>query len=299
VHWRHHVIACRTHPPAYAALVSLTIALLLTAKPASALPGNQAEMSSGVAVGAPVPAALAQVGIDEHLGARLPLDLTFRDHTGTSVRLDRYFERGRPIIVNLMYHRCPMLCSVVVDGLLGGLTQIAWSVGREFDVLTISIDPRDAPDVADRKRRQVLGRYGRDDAQRGWHFLVGEEAAIARLSDALGFTYRWDADQKQYAHPAAIFVVTPEGKIARYLYGVEFTPADLRFGLLEASEGRFVSTLERVLLFCYHYDATGRRYSIAIARVLRIGGILLLLGVGTALTFLWRNERRDAAAKRG
>jgi protein SCO1/2 len=241
---------------------------------------------------APPPPALAEVGVDEHLGASLPIDLTFRDHTGATVRLAQYFDGRRPVLVNLMYHRCVMLCSVVLDALTDALKQIDWTVGKEFDVLTISIDPHDGPDVAVRKRRQILTRYGRAEADRGWHFLTGDEAEITRVADALGFRYRWDPEQQQYAHPAAIFLVTPDAKIARYLYGVEFNPRDLRFGLLEASEGRSVSTAERVLLFCYHYDATGRRYTLVVTRVLRIGGAVLLLVVGGVLARLWRRERR-------
>jgi protein SCO1/2 len=235
---------------------------------------------------------LADVGIEEHLGAALPRDLTFRDHTGSSVKLDTFFDGHRPIVVSLMYHRCPMLCSVVLDALARALKDVPWSVGREFDVVTISIDPRDSVDAAVRKRAQILERYGRADAERGWHFLIGDEAPIARVADALGFRYRWDREQQQYAHPAAIFLVTPEGRVARYLYGVDFAPHDLRLGLLEASEGRVVSTVERLLLFCYHYDATGRRYALTVSRVLRLGGAVLFLVLVVALIVLWRRDLR-------
>ncbi len=245
---------------------------------------------------APLPPALAEVGVDEHLGASLPIDLTFRDHTGATVRLAQYFDGRRPVLVNLMYHRCAMLCSVVLDALTDALKKVDWTVGKEFDVLTISIDPHDGPDVAVRKRRQILSRYGRAEAERGWHFLTGNEAEITRVATALGFRYRWEPEQQQYAHPAAIFLVTPDAKIARYLYGVDFPPRDLRFGLLEASEGRSVSTTERVLLFCYHYDATGRRYTFVVTRVLRVGGAVLLLAVGGLLSALWLRERRSRRA---
>lgn len=248
--------------------------------------------ADGRALAGPAPPGLAEVGVEEHLGAALPTDLAFRDHTGASVRLAQYFDRRRPVLVNLMYHRCTMLCSVVLDGLTDALKEVNWTIGKEFDVVTISIDPHDGPAVATRKRQQMLARYGRAEAERGWHFLTGSEAEITRVASALGFRYRWEPEQQQYAHPAAIFLLTPDARIARYLYGVEFAPRDLRFGLLEASEGRSVSTAEHVLLFCYHYDATGRRYTLVVTRVLRIGGLFLLVVVGGFLVKMWRRERR-------
>jgi protein SCO1/2 len=281
-------------------LLLTAIALFAAASVAHA----EAMLSSGEPriVGAPVPPGLAEVGIDEHLGAELPLDLRFRDHTGVRIRIDQYFQGRRPVIFNLMYHRCTMLCSVVLDALATELKQLDWTVGKEFDVVTLSIDPNDGPDVATRKRNLILARYGRPEAQTGWHFLTGNEADIHRVAHAFGFRYRWDPSQQQYAHPAAIFMVTPTGKIARYLYGIEYAPRDLRFGLLEASEGRFVSTIERVLLFCYHYDATGHRYTFMVTRVLRIGGAILLLSMGGLIFVLWRRERempsRDSSSAR-
>lgn len=241
---------------------------------------------------APLPPGVADVGIDEHLGEAIPLDLSFRDHTGTTVHLADYFDGQRPVLVTLVYHRCPMLCSLVLDALVRGMAGVEWTAGKEFQVVTISIDPQDTPDVATRKRTEVLQHYGRPAAEQGWHFLTGKEAEIARVAVALGFRYRWDAEQQQYVHPAAIFLLTPEARIARYLYGVAFEPRDLRFGLLEAAQGRAVSSVERLLLFCYRYDATGHRYTFVVTRVLRGGGVALLLLVGGLLGYLWRKERR-------
>ena len=272
-------------------LLPILFLLLVVSRPARA-DVAAAPAASLEPVTARQPPALAEIGVEEHLGAPVPTDLLFRDHTGATVRLDQYFDHRRPVLVNLMYHRCAMLCSLVLDGLTDVLKKVDWTVGKEFDVVTISIDPRDGPDVATRKRQQILGRYGRAEAERGWHFLTGKEAEITRIASALGFDYRWEPEQQQYAHPAAIFLLTPDARIARYLYGVEFAPRDLRFGLLEASEGRSVSTVERVLLFCYHYDATGRRYTLVVTRVLRVGGIVLLLLLGALLTRMWRGERR-------
>ncbi|GAC1352583.1 MAG: SCO family protein [Polyangiales bacterium] len=277
--------------------LSLVFALALSIHRAQGTPLDRSRDTSPIVV-APTPPALAEVGIEEHLGASLPLDLAFRDHTGANVRLSQYFDRRRPVLINLMYHRCTMLCSVVLDALTDTLRKVEWTVGVEFDVISISIDPHDSPDIAARKRRQILAKYERPDADHGWHFLTADETEIARVADALGFRFRWDPEQKQYAHPAAIFLVTPEGKVARYLYGVEFAPRDVRFGLLEASEGRSVSTVERILLFCYHYDATGHRYTLLVNRVIRFGAVVLLLLVGGLLAVLWKRERRDGSAGR-
>ena len=265
-------------------------AIAFASLPAILLSSHLARADASIT--APLPPGLVDVGVDEHLGAAVPLDLAFRDHTGARVHLSTFVDHRRPVVINLMYHRCTMLCSLVLDGLADALTKVEWSVGKEFDVVTVSIDPHDTPDVAARKRRQILERYGRADADHGWHFVIGDEPEITRLADALGFRYRWDAEQKQYAHPAAIFLLTPDGNVARYLYGMEFSPRDLRFGLLEASQGRGVSTVERVLLYCFHYDATGRRYTIVVDRVMHVGGVVLLGLVGGMLTVLWRRERR-------
>ena len=245
---------------------------------------------------APLPPDLSNVGVDEHLGAFIPLDVKLRDHRGQDVQLRDLVRGRRPIVLNLMYHRCAMLCSIVLDGLVDGLRGIEWSVGDKLDVITLSIDPHDTSAVATRKREQVLTRYDRASAEQGWHFLVGDEASIRRVADAVGFEYRWDAAQEQWIHPAAIFLLTADGRIARYLYGVEFSPQDLRFGLLEASEGRSISTTERILLFCYHYDATGRRYTLMVPRVMRASGVVLLVAVSGLLGAMWRRDRRRRAS---
>jgi protein SCO1 len=221
----------------------------------------------------------------------------FRDHRGQELRLRDLVRGDRPVVLNLMYHRCSMLCSIVLDALVDGLRGIEWSVGEKFDVITLSIDPHDTSAVATRKREQILGRYGRPGAERGWHFVVGDEASIRRIANAVGFEYRWDAAQEQWIHPAAIFLLTADGRIARYLYGVEFPPQDLRFGLLEASEGRSISTTERILLFCYHYDATGRRYTLLVPRIMRVGGVVLLVAVSSLLGVMWRRDRRRRASR--
>jgi protein SCO1/2 len=273
--------------------VCLTLVALIGVGTDVAALTDQTVPAAETAPAVPLPPGVADVGIDEHLGAALPLHLLFRDHRGESVHLSDYFDSRRPVLVTLVYHRCPMLCSLVLDAVVRGLAAVQWTVGKQFEIVTISIDPEDTPDVATRKRTEVLERYGRPEAEQGWHFLTGKKAEIAGVADALGFRFRWDAEQQQYVHPAVIFLLTPDAKIARYLYGVAYEPRDLRFGLLEASQGREVSTVERILLFCYHYDATGHRYAFVVTRVLRGGGVVLLALVGGLLFFLWRKERRS------
>lgn len=236
----------------------------------------------------------AEATVVEHLGDALPLDARFRDERGAPVRLGDYFveRRGRPVVLGFMYHRCAMLCSVVLDALVRALAELRWSVGVELDVITISIDPRDEPAVAEKKRAQVLARYGRPSAERGWHFLIGDEATIRRVTAAVGFGFRRDASSSAIAHPAAVMVVTPDARIARYLYGVEFAPGELERSLLAAADGRALSAGERLLLACWHVDdrATG---NLPIARtLLRAGALGLLVALAVPLAGLIAKERR-------
>ena len=245
--------------------------------------------------GAPntTPPELVGVTIDEHLGGALPADAEFRDTDGRPVKLGSYFDGKRPTLLVFAYHTCPMLCSLVLDATVRALNDVAWTVGREFDVVSISIDPKDTPETATRKRAKVVASYGRaHGSTAGWHFLVGDEDDIRKVTRAIGFQYNYDARQKQYAHPAAIYLLSPEGHIARYLYGIEYPPGDVRLGLLEASEGRSVSTTERILLYCYHYDPQGKRYSLVAMNVMRLGGAVTLALLGGFLAVMWARERR-------
>lgn len=235
---------------------------------------------------------LAGVDIVEHLGGALPTDAAFRDQDGKAVRLGDYFDGKRPTLLVFAYHTCPMLCSLVLDATVRTLNEVNWTVGREFDVVSISIDPKDTPETATRKRAQVVGTYVRARGDTvGWHFLVGDEANIRKVTEGVGFEYRYDERQKQYAHPAAIYLLTPEAHVARYLYGISFDPKDVRLGLLEASEGRSVTTTDRLLMFCYHYDPQGKHYSIVAMNVMRLGGVVTLGVFGTFLTIMWARER--------
>lgn len=265
----------------------------------SAAPPAVAQMQMG-------PPGIENVGVDEHLDRRIPLDLVFRDHTGQRVRLDELVDGTRPVVVNLVYHSCPTFCSMVLDGAISGLMQQPWTVGVEMTVLTISIDPRDTPEIAAERRQRTLRRYGRDAARQGWHFLVAERAvsdaellrafgaypAAEQLAEALGFRYQWMPRQLQYAHPGVLMLLTPDGRVARYLYGLEHQPQDLRLGLLEASEGRSISTVERVLMYCYRYDASEQTYVVMAWRIMKVGGGLTALLIAGLLVFFWRREIR-------
>jgi protein SCO1/2 len=239
------------------------------------------------------PAELQGVDVVEHLNGPLPRDAAFRDTEGKSVKLGDFFDGKRPTLFVFAYHTCPMLCSLVLDATVKSLNDVQWTVGQEFDVVSVSIDPNDTPASATKKRAQVVDSYVRaKGSTKGWHFLTGDEENIKKVTEAVGFKYRYDARQKQYAHPAAIYLLTPDGRLARYLYGIQFDPGDIRLGLLEATEGRSISTTEKLLLFCYHYDPQGKHYSLVAMNVMRLGGAVTLVGFGSFLTIMWARERR-------
>jgi protein SCO1 len=274
-------------PPRIAAA---TLASCLAIAPTNAR--AQAWQESGGIPSTPA-AELEGVDIVEHLGGALPKDATFRDTEGKSVRLGDFFDEKRPTLFVFAYHTCPMLCSLVLDATVKSLNDVSWTVGKEFDVVSLSIDPRDTPQTASKKRAQVVGSYGRARGNpEGWHFLVGDEPNIRKVTDAIGFKYRYDSRQQQYAHPAAIYLLTPEGRIARYLYGITYDPGDVRLGLLEASEGRSISTTEKLLLFCYHYDPQGKKYALVAMNVMRVGGAATALALGGLIAAMWLRERR-------
>jgi protein SCO1/2 len=235
---------------------------------------------------------LDRIGVDEHLEGLVPLDVDFRDHEGREVKLSDYFDGKRPVLLTFAYHSCPTLCSMVLDAVVKGIVEVPWTAGDEYEIVTISIDPRDTPEAAGEKRRELLEDYGRDAAEHGWHFLVGEDEDIRRVADAVGFRYFYDSSQEQYGHPAAIMFLTPDAKVARYLYGLEFVPSDIRMALLEASQGRSISTTEQILLYCYAYDPNANSYVLMATRVMQAGGVLTMLVLGTFLAVLFRRERR-------
>jgi len=240
----------------------------------------------------PLPKQLEGVGITEHPGAQVPLDLEFVAEDGKPVRLRSYFDGKKPVILNLGYYRCPMLCGLVLSGLLQGLKETAWSVGREFEVVTVSIDPLETPTLARLKKESYLAEYGRPGAAAGWHFLTGREESIRKLADAVGFGYRYVPERGEYAHAAVLFMATPDGHIARYLYGVLYAAGTLRMALTEAGQGKVGTTADRILLTCFHYDAEQGRYVVAAMTLMRTGGGVTVLVVGGWLLARWRRDAR-------
>jgi protein SCO1/2 len=238
-----------------------------------------------------MPLELEGVDVNEHLDKPLPRDAVFRDHNGKVVRLGDFFDGQKPVVLTLAYHSCKVVCSMVLGAEVETLKKQPWTMGKEFRAVTISIDARDTPQIAAKKRSQMLALYGRSEAT-DWNFLVGDKANIDKVAKAIGFQYRYDERHDQFAHPAVLMLTTPQGKMARYLYGLEFDPKDVRIGLLEASQGRSISTVEKAILYCYMYDPIGAKYVIVAQNVMKLGGAVTMLGLGIFLTVLWRRERR-------
>ena len=236
-----------------------------------------------------LPPLLQGIGIDQRLNEQVPLDLQFRDETGKTVRLGEFFGK-KPVILSLVYFSCPMLCTVAENGLLHSLEEVSFSTGREFDVLTVSFDPDDTPELAAAKKAVYVGLYGRKGAERGWHFLTGDEASIAQLTQAVGFRFKYDAQVKQFVHATGIMVLTPEGKIARYFYGIYYPSRDLRLGLVEASANKIGSPVDEVLLFCCRYDPATGKYGVIIARILQIAGLMTVLSIAGLILALSRSR---------
>ena len=228
------------------------------------------------------PSLLKEVGIDQKLNQSVPLDLAFRDEHGKAVQLGEYFGK-KPVILSLVYYNCPMLCTQVLNGLESSLKLIPTDIGKQFDVVTVSIDPTERPVLAEAKQALYTGLYGRPGAAAGWHFLTGDEQQISQLANAVGFRYAYDPDSKQYAHASVIMLLTPEGKISRYFYGIQFPSRDLRLGLVEASAGKIGSPVDQVLLFCYHYDPSTGKYGLLISRLIQAaaGATVLTIGVSS------------------
>jgi len=241
----------------------------------------------------PLPKELEGVGITEVPGARIPQGLAFLDEDGKTVHLSDYFASGRPVILTLNYYRCPMLCGLMLNGLLDGLKELKWSPGREFEIVTVSFNPLETPTLARLKKQSYMEELGRPEAVGGWHFLVGQPDAIKALTDAVGFHYRYNEERKEYAHAAGLFVATPDGRVARYLYGVVYEGRTLRLALTEAAEGKIGSSTDQFLLYCFHYDAKEGRYVIAATKIMRLGGGATALILGLWLVTWWRRSARE------
>jgi protein SCO1/2 len=236
------------------------------------------------------PSILADVGIDQRLNSRVPLDLPFVDESGRRVELGEFFGK-RPVILALVYYECPMLCTQVLNGLVTALGVMNFEPGREFDVVAVSFNPKEGPGLASQKKANYLERYGRPHTAAGWHFLTGPPESIKKLTEAIGFRYRYDEDIQQFAHGAGIEVLTPQGAISKYFYGIEFSARDLRLGLIEASEERIGTAIDDFLLLCYHYDPATGKYGAAVLRMVRVGGALFVVGLVSFLTVSLRREK--------
>ena len=233
-----------------------------------------------------------KVAIAQKLGNQLPLDLFMRDETGRVVRLGDYFNHGRPVLLHFVYYRCPMLCPLVLDGLTNALTELKFNIGEQFEVVTISIDPRDQPAESALFKDKAVRHYGRLSAANGWHFLTSTETSIKRVAGAVGFQYAYDGKIDQFAHGAAIFVLTPAGRVSRYFYGFEFKPRDLRLGLVEASDNKIGTATDQILLLCYHYDPAIGRYSRTAMTFVRAGSVTGAAALAGFIFVMFRRERR-------
>ncbi|HYX31379.1 MAG TPA: SCO family protein [Pyrinomonadaceae bacterium] len=246
---------------------------------------NPGQTSTGL------PPALKKVGIDQKLNEQLPLDAVFKDEQGNDVRLGQFF-RGKPVVLALVYYTCPMLCNQVMNGMLGSFRQISFNVGEDFEVVTVSFDMHDTPQIAAAKKQTYIAGYHRPSGDAGWHFLTGDDANVKRLTDAVGFRYTWDEQTKQFAHASGIMIATPEGKLARYFYGIDYPPKDLRLGLVEASANKIGTPVDVLMLYCYHYDPSTGKYGVVIMNVMRLAGIITVILIVGMLLLLRRIARK-------
>ena len=243
-----------------------------------------------------LPQALREIGFDQNIDRRVPLDTAFRDEAGATVQLGDYFGK-KPVVLVFAYFDCPMLCTQVINGLSSALGVISLTPGQDFEIVTVSFNPHDTPASATAKKAVYLERYKRAGAAEGWHFLTGDQPSIDRLTKAAGFRYAWDADTKQYAHPSGVIVLTPDGRLSRYLFGIEYGPRDLRLAIVEASEGKVGTPVDTLLLYCYHYDPMTGRYGFVIMRAIRMAGAATVLALGAFIFVMVRREREPRNLK--
>lgn len=242
-------------------------------------------------VSSEVPLEMQGVGITEHLGRKLDLGLEFVNEEGQVTTLSHYFDGKRPVLLSLVYYGCPNLCSYHLNGVTDTLKKMDWSLGQQFDMVVVSIDPSEKPELAHNKKASYLKSYGRPESAKGWHFLTGSEAAIKSLADQVGFGYRWDEQSKQWVHAAAAYIISPDGTLNRYLYGIDINDKTLRLSLVEASDNKIGTLMDRVLLFCLHYDPVGRGYSLYVYRVVRVmAALTVFITVLVLVRFWWRQR---------
>lgn len=249
-------------------------------------------MSKGDLPAGVQPADLQKVAFDQRLNAQLPLDVPFTDDTGRAVTLGDYFRHNKPVVLTLVYYDCPMLCTLVLNGLAGAMKGMSLNPGDDYEIVTVSFNPRETVALAAAKKTSYLGRYGHAEAASAWHFLTGQEPAIRRLTDAVGFHYVFDQATGQYAHASGIMVATADGRLAKYLYGIDYSPRDLRLALVDASAGRIGNPVDRVLLYCYHYDPKSGKYGLVVLNVIRLGGLVTMVTLGSFVLVMVRRERK-------
>jgi protein SCO1/2 len=281
--------------------IKLCASLLLVASAVLAQPGQPAPAQPSYSLQdsnlrPALPGALAGVSIEQRLNQQVPLDVNFRDEAGRVMPLASFFADGKPVILALVYYRCPMLCTEILTGLESALKAVSLDAGKDFNVVSISFDPKDTPELAAAKKQLYVRRYKRPNSANGWHFLTGDEANIKTFTDAVGFHYKYDPATEQFAHASAIMILTPEGRISKYFYGVDYSPRDLRLGLVEASQKKIGTPVDEILLYCYHYDPTTGKYGAIAINILRgAAGAFVLVGGAVLLVFF----RRDARARSG
>ncbi len=281
-------------------LLALAATAALLPLAARALPIGQALHRAVPPEGnAQLPPALQNVDVEEKLGSQVPLGGRFTDQNGKAVRLGDLFPKGKPVVLSLVYYNCPMLCGLVLTGLARGMRESGLELGKDFEAVTLSFDPSDTTQLAAERHRGYLQAFGKPEAFRAWTFLTGAEQEIKPVADAVGFHYAYDERTKQFAHAAAIFVLTPEGHVSRYLYGVEFPSKDVRLAVVEASKGKVGTSFDRLLLTCYRYDPASRKYEPYALGFVRVAMLGVLGGLGVMLTVFWRRELKSKGGRRG
>jgi protein SCO1 len=273
------------------ALIPFAAGAVALAQQSPGQPGSRAAEPGLVATA--VPRQLEAVGFAQRLDQQLPLDAVFRDDAGRTVRLGDYFGR-RPVVLAFVYYECPMLCSQVMYGISSALRVLPFSPGEEFDVVLVSFDPRETPEHARARKTAHLAQWSAEETAHGWHLLTGDDAEIRRVTDAAGFSYRWDEGSGQFAHVSGLLVATPEGRLSRYFYGVQFSPRELRMALVESGEGRIGSRIDELLLYCFHYNPEEGRYGLVVMNLLRLGGIVTVALLGGFILVMRRREMRAA-----
>ena len=257
---------------------------LSTVAGAQTVPGGVGRPSTGL------PPSLLNVGFEPPLNGQIPLDVAFHDETGRDVRLSEYFGHGKPVLLALVYYGCPMLCNQIEQGVVGSLKMLSFNAGQEFDVVFVSFDPRETPDMAARKKEAALSHYGRKETAAGWHFLTGSKESIDAVTTAANFRYSFDASSGIFAHASGIMLLTPDGRISRYFYGVEYPSRDVRLGLVDASAGKIGTPIDHLLMYCFQYDPSTARYSATILRIVRIGGLFTIFTIVAGILIFRRRE---------